>query len=111
MKMPIKFWTTASRALWMMGLNDKNIESFRRAKKRAIKNTKNLTLKAERDGMIILVAHGLHNKYLKKYLRKSGWTVVQNTGNDYLSVKILAKDPNFKKVKRKRMIYDKCDCS
>jgi broad specificity phosphatase PhoE len=111
MKMPIKFWTTASRALWMMGLNDKNIESFRRAKKRAIKNTKNLTLKAERDGMIILVAHGLHNQYLKKYLRKSGWTVVQNTGNDYLSVKILAKDPNFKKTKRKRLIYDKCDCS
>lgn len=110
-KMPIKFWTTGSRVLWMMGFNDKNIESFRRAKKRAIKNTKTLTLEAERNEMVILVAHGLHNKYLKKFLRKSGWTVAKNTGNDYLSVKILAKDPNIKKTKRKRTIYDKCDCS
>ncbi|MDB4303555.1 histidine phosphatase family protein [Desulfosarcina sp.] len=111
MKMPIKFWTTGSRILWMMGLNDKNIESFSRAKKRAIKNTLFLSSEAENNGIVILVAHGLHNKYLKKFLRKSDWEIVFNNGNDYLSVKILAKDPNIKKTKRKRTIYDKCDCS
>jgi len=110
-KMPTRFWTTGSRILWMMGLNDKNIESFRQAKIRTIKNTKVLTSGAERNGMVILVAHGLHNKYLKKFLRKSGWEIVFNNGNDYLSVKILARDPNIKKTKRKRTIYDKCDCS
>ncbi|MEZ5083883.1 MAG: hypothetical protein R2750_10605 [Bacteroidales bacterium] len=37
MKMPTGFWTTGSRILWMMGLNDKNIESLKQAKARAKK--------------------------------------------------------------------------
>ncbi len=108
MKMPTKFWTSGSRVLWMMGLNDKNIESFRQAKKRAKSNAEILEKHANQRGMVILVAHGLHNKYIKKYLRKSDWKMVYNSGNDYLSVKVMAR--GFKKEKRKRTIYQPCDC-
>ena len=108
MKMPIKFWTAGSRILWMMGLNDKNIESFRQAKKRAKSNAEILEKHANQKRMVILVAHGLHNKYLKKYLRKSDWKMVYNSGNDYLSVKVMAR--GFKKEKPKRTIYQPCGC-
>lgn len=106
--MPTKFWTTGSRILWLMGLNDKNIESFHQAKKRAKSNAKFLAEKAGQEGMVILVAHGLHNKYVKKFLRKSDWKKVYNSGNDYLSVKVMAR--GFKKEKRKRTIYQPCGC-
>lgn len=89
-KRPIRCWVTSSRIFWFLGLNDKNIESFKDAKKRAKSNKVKLDLKANQNGMVILVAHGLHNKYVKKFLRKAGWKLVLNNGNDYLSIKILA---------------------
>lgn len=88
-KMPTKCWTSGSRILWLMGWNDKNIESFREAKIRAKNNGNDLASKARKDDIVILVAHGLHNKYVKKYLRKGGWKLVYNNGNGYLSVKVL----------------------
>ncbi len=111
MKMPTKFWTTGSRILWLMGLNDKNIESFRQARKRAKFNAEILTIKASQEGMVILVAHGLHNKYVKKYLKKLGWKLVHNSGNDYLSVKVMARGFRKEKTKYKRTIYQPCGCS
>jgi len=111
MKMPTKFWTTGSRILWLMGLNDKNIESFREAKGRAKSNAEILTLKARQDGMVILVAHGLHNKYVKKYLKKLGWKLAHNSGNGYLSVKVMVRGFRKDKAKYKRTIYQPCGCS
>lgn len=110
-KMPTSFWNNSSRALWFLGLNDKNIEPFRQAKKRANSNAHSLSTKANNETLVILVAHGLHNRYVKKYLKKAGWKLVYNSGHDYLSVKIMAHDLKYKKTKRKRTIYDKCDCS
>jgi len=110
MKMPTKFWTTGSRILWMMGLNDKNIESFRKAKGRAKSNAEILTKKTSQQGMVILVAHGLHNKYVKKYLKKLGWKLAYNSGNDYLSVKVLIRGFRKDKAKYKRTIYQPCGC-
>jgi len=89
-KMPTRCWATSSRVLWLLGLNNKNIESFSEAKDRAQANAANLASQAQKDGMVILVAHGLHNKYVKKYLRKAGWKLVYNNGNGYLSVKVMA---------------------
>jgi len=89
-KIPTRCWTTSSRMLWLLGLNDKNIESFREAKDRARTNAATLASRAHKDGMVILVAHGLHNNYVKKYLRKAGWKLVYDNGNGYLSVKVMA---------------------
>jgi broad specificity phosphatase PhoE len=89
-KMPTRCWTASSRVLWLSGLNDKNIESFREAKDRAGNNAVKLASRARKDGVVILVAHGLHNKYVKKYLRKAGWKLVYDNGNGYLSMKVMA---------------------
>lgn len=90
-KMPLKFWTTGSRLLWFMGMNKKNCETFRQAKRRAETNATFLARNTTKQEYTILVAHGLHNKYVKKYLRKMGWKKVVDTGNDYLSVKVMAR--------------------
>lgn len=91
-KKPIWCWISSSRIFWFLGWNDKNIESFKDAKKRAKTNSEKLIINANQNEMTILVAHGLHNKYVKKFLRKAGWKLVFNNGNDYLSIKILASE-------------------
>ncbi len=92
MKLPLGFWTTFSRGLWLMGLNDKGIESFRDAKKRTKENADLLIDQASSDHLVILVAHGFHNKYVIKYLKKRGWTMVRKGGRDYGAVNIMAKE-------------------
>ncbi|MDN5213542.1 histidine phosphatase family protein [Fulvivirgaceae bacterium BMA12] len=91
MKLPLGFWLGASRVLWMMGLNDKQIESFRAARSRARENAAFLARQAQDSGQAILVAHGFHNKYVMKYLKKDGWKLVNKGGNGYLAINVLAK--------------------
>ena len=90
-KMPLKCWTVNSRLLWFLGMNDKGIERFRMAKERARGNAAFLVEESSRHEQVVLVAHGLHNRYVMKYLKKQGWKVVLDQGNGYLSVKILAR--------------------
>ena len=91
LKMPLMFWLGTSRILWFMDMNDKDIETFEEAKSRARENALFLAEEAKKDGQVILVAHGLLNRYLIKYLEKNGWEQVRNEGSGYLSVNILAK--------------------
>ncbi|MEM6831871.1 MAG: hypothetical protein AAF551_15275, partial [Bacteroidota bacterium] len=42
MKLPLKWWLTGSRMLWLMGLNKKGIERFGQAKERAREGAKKL---------------------------------------------------------------------
>ena len=91
-RLPLKCWTTSSRLLWLMGLNDKGIESFREARSRARENANVLADKTTGEEQVILLAHGLHNRYVKKYLKKLGWKEVYDSGNAYLSVKIMARE-------------------
>ena len=90
--MPLKCWTTTSRLLWFMGMNDRDIESFRQARARARENAAFLTGRAEKDQQVILVAHGLHNRYVRKYLKNLGWKVMYNGGKGYLSVQVLVRE-------------------
>ncbi len=92
-KLPLKFWLVHSRILWLMGLNDGDIESFREAKKRAQRAAKRLENSAYRHGKVVLVAHGFLNRFLLKYLQKQGWTLVHNGGSDYLAASLLVKTP------------------
>ena len=90
-KLPLRFWLAGSRVLWFLGLNNRGIESLRVAKARAQKAAGILEQDSVRHGKTLLVAHGLFNRYLEKYLRKRGWTTVYNGGNAYLSQKMLVK--------------------
>lgn len=93
-KLPLKVWLFFSRTLWFMGLNNRSIESFKKAKKRAKKNAAFLSKQADNKPQVFLVAHGLHNRFVAKYLQKMGWLEVCNSGRGYLSVIILAKSIN-----------------
>lgn len=90
-KMPLSIWLTVSRGLWFLGLNDKGIESFKEARKRAKENAKFLAKVSDKEELVIVVAHGLHNKYVAKYLRKMDWKTVRKGGNSYTAVNILAR--------------------
>ncbi len=82
-KLPLGFWKSFSRGLWLVGLNDKGIESFKEAKQRSEGNADFLIEQAHSKHLVILVAHGFHNKYVMKNLKKTGWEVVRKGGKDY----------------------------
>jgi len=90
-KLPLKFWTISSRLLWMMGLNKRDIESIKQANGRATGNATMLDQNSNLNEHTILVAHGLHNKYVKKFLKKRGWKKVYSDGKSYLSMMVLVK--------------------
>ncbi|UZR95394.1 histidine phosphatase family protein [Chondrinema litorale] len=90
-KMPLSVWLTVSRGLWFLGLNDKGIENFKEARKRAKSNAEFLAEEADKEQLVIVVAHGLHNKYVAKYLKRLGWDTVRKGGSSYTAVNILAR--------------------
>lgn len=79
-KLPRQFWSVSTRALWMMGFNKKSIESFSQAKDRAIRAAFFLDDKAGNDGKVALFSHGFLNKYVKRYLKKQGYKLVNLKG-------------------------------
>lgn len=90
-KLPHGFWIGGSRILWFLGLNDKGIESSKEAKRRTRENAVILADEALKHEYAVLVAHGLHNRYLKKYLKKQDWKHIRKEGTNYWSINILAK--------------------
>lgn len=90
--MPLRFWNAISRILWFLGINTKGVESVKEAKKRVKRNASFLSQKASDEKTVILVAHGWHNRYVVKNLKKQGWYLAFNSGDGYLSVKILVND-------------------
>lgn len=92
LKLPIKFYLTGSRIFWLMGWNDKGIESKKLAKERSRKAAEILITDADQNGKSLLIAHGFLNRYLEKYLKKQGWVSVFDGGHHYLSQKVLVKE-------------------
>jgi broad specificity phosphatase PhoE len=82
-KLPFGFWSGMSRILWLMGCNDRGIESFGDAKNRAFYDALFLEDEAQKSGRALLVAHGFLNRYIAKHLKKRGWTVLNLDGNEY----------------------------
>lgn len=89
--LPLKFWNVLSRLLWYFGFNSREIENVKQAKLRARSNADFLSSEAFNDGLAVVVAHGFHNRYVIKYLKKKGWKLVRKGGRSFLSVNILAK--------------------
>jgi broad specificity phosphatase PhoE len=88
--LPINAWTGLSRFLWILGLHSSDIPSFPSEKLRAELAAVKLESSA-RDNNVILVGHGLLNRYIIKYLKKKGWEHSYNGGMDYLSVHVMTK--------------------
>ncbi|ELR71654.1 hypothetical protein C900_02390 [Fulvivirga imtechensis AK7] len=88
--LPLKFWTVVSRVLWYFGFNSREIENVKQAKLRTRANADFLAKEAQLHRTVMVVAHGFHNRYVSKYLRKNGWHLVRKGGRSYLGVNILA---------------------
>lgn len=94
LRMPIKFWTTAARIKWMMGIDRQGAESFSDARQRARDAAQVLSNASDSNSKVALVAHGLLNRYIKENLEDMGWHVVRDGGSGYLGTTILVKiDP------------------
>jgi broad specificity phosphatase PhoE len=79
-KLPFKLkpytWLILSRALWLMGVKkgiSSRVETFKQAKLRAEVAANQLIKLAEEQKHIIVFAHGMTNRYMKKELVKKGW--------------------------------------
>ena len=83
-KLPRKFWSITTRMVWMMGMNKKGIESFSQAKNRSRRAAFFLDDKAENNEKVVLFSHGFLNRYVKKYLKKQGYKLVNLEGQNYL---------------------------
>ncbi|GGK57247.1 histidine phosphatase family protein [Rufibacter glacialis] len=90
-KLPLRWWQVTSRALWLLGLNQKDIESFKQAKVRAAQAAQHLAQEAESNGIAVLVAHGFLNEFIKRALRREGWQVVVEGGRGFVGVTKLEK--------------------
>lgn len=93
-ELPIKAWLIPARLFWILGLNQKNIESYREAKARSRQVAEFLAADAQKQGKTLLVSHGFLNKSLASDLQKMGWTKVYDGGKGYLSVKVFCKKPS-----------------
>lgn len=82
--LPRQFWSVSTRLVWMMGFNDKGIESFSEAKKRSRDAAVFLDNDAQKHGKTVLFAHGFLNKYIRRYLKKMGYKVIDMDGQKYL---------------------------
>lgn len=92
--LPRGLWSGVSRGLWMLGANDRGIESYAEAKIRAKRNALVLEEAALRERRVLLVAHGFMNRYIRTTLKRRGWTAVDFGGNQYLGAFVLYKNIN-----------------
>jgi len=89
--LPIKGWTGLSRFFWLIGLHSSDVPSFKSERVRAELDAVFLEKAAKNNNKVILVGHGFLNKFIVKYLKKSGWDHSFDGGNDYLAVQVLTK--------------------
>nr|WP_246597062.1 histidine phosphatase family protein [Pontibacter aydingkolensis] len=88
-RLPIKLWLVSARILWFMGLNSREIETFKQAKQRARLCAETLATDAATNHTTVLVAHGLLNNFIRRELSKMGWETKFNGGHGYLAVTLL----------------------
>lgn len=88
---PYKVWTTISRTLWLMGLEEPGTESFQEARDRVNDVCTFIERKAQQNKQVILVTHGFINRNIAKELEKRGWMVMQDNGKKNLGATILKK--------------------
>jgi len=89
--LPFKGWTAVSRSLWVLGLNQRNTESFKEGKKRANTVVDFIEEKTLYREQVIIVAHGFLNRTVTKEMKKRGWRIMENRGQKNLGATIFRK--------------------
>jgi broad specificity phosphatase PhoE len=71
------YWTALFRMAWFAGYS-KDVESCRHAQKRAMAAA-NVLLQYTVQGDVLLIAHGMINRFIARELAKNGWQKVGQT--------------------------------
>ncbi|MBK3519507.1 phosphoglycerate mutase family protein [Carboxylicivirga marina] len=90
--LPLIVWQTLSRAAWVLGLNQKGIESYKQAKIRSQQAALRLALLAQEEQTVVLVAHGMLNRSIAKKLKQQGWCILQKQGHINIGATVLVKE-------------------
>lgn len=91
LRFPLKAWLAGARILWFLGLNSQGIETYKQARSRARQCASTLAQYAAEEKKTVLVAHGMLNLFIRRYLKKAGWQEVRHDGNGFLAVTQLVK--------------------
>ena len=79
-----EIWSTIFRILWFTGYSNKS-ENFADAKKRIKESAEKLEDLSIKHSEIVLVGHGLMNRFIGMELKKQGWKKKRNGGKGYWS--------------------------
>ncbi|MEM9839046.1 MAG: histidine phosphatase family protein [Pseudomonadota bacterium] len=79
-------WGVISRSFWFFGFAPKGTENHWGARRRVVQIATRLADTAEREGDVLLCAHGYLNWMIHRVLKKRGWSLVEHQGgNNYWS--------------------------
>ena len=90
-RLPIKAWLVTARVLWFLGFNSREIETFKQARERVKQCAAILEQEASKEGVAVLVAHGMLNNFIIRELRKGGWKQKIKGGSGFVSVNTFEK--------------------
>ncbi|MEN8154854.1 MAG: histidine phosphatase family protein [Acidobacteriota bacterium] len=68
-----EIWATIFRILWFFGVSG-NVENLREAKERIKKASEKILSVAEDNNKIVVVGHGLINRFIAGELKSNGWS-------------------------------------
>jgi broad specificity phosphatase PhoE len=80
--LPLNVWIVGLRLMWLLGFS-KNGESLMNARKRASEAAQMLVEFAEQHEHVVLVGHGLMNRFIGKALMDIGWFGPSQPGKGY----------------------------
>lgn len=90
-KLPVRVWHGISIILWRTGINARGSLPYTYRKQMLEDYSKELISYAEKNGTLVIVAHGVLNRELMKILKKKGWKSEQKDGYENLSVNCMVK--------------------
>jgi broad specificity phosphatase PhoE len=91
-KLSFNAWVVISRLIWLLGLrNDSNVETFESAKKRSKQAANILTESCTSEKEVVLIGHGLLNRFIGKTLLENSWELNEKSGRKYLDFNIYIK--------------------
>jgi len=89
-KMSPRTWIAFLRILWLFGLS-KQCESFQSVKKRAKFAVSQLEQAAQQHDSVMLIGHGLFNRFIAKVLLQQKWFGPASLGNQYWDYAVFKK--------------------
>jgi broad specificity phosphatase PhoE len=87
-QLPVKGWLFVSRVAWMAGINQGKKTGYRNRLEELNAFSDELIKFTYRNGLAVVVAHGMLNRELVKILRTRGWEYCDNGKDGYRNLSV-----------------------